>query len=94
MKNQPLIIGIAGGTGSGKTTVTRKVLDRLNPDDVVVLRQDFYYRDLTAFPGKTADEMLSLLEKRLQNEPDAELRVAAGEQAKITRIRLEKWLRS
>jgi uridine kinase len=54
-KNQPLIIGFAGGTGSGKTTVTRKVLERLNPDDVVILRQDFYYRDLSAFPGLTAD---------------------------------------
>jgi uridine kinase len=55
MKTQPLIIGIAGGTGSGKTTVTRKVLERLNPDDVVILRQDYYYRDLSAFPGLTAD---------------------------------------
>jgi uridine kinase len=57
MKNQPLIIGIAGGTGSGKTTVTKKVLERLNPDDVVILRQDYYYRDLSAFPGLTADKI-------------------------------------
>lgn len=40
--------------------------------------------------GKTAAEMLSLLEARLDNAPDVELRIAAAEQAKITRLRLEK----
>ncbi len=42
--------------------------------------------------GKTADEMLGLLRERLANEPDAELAVAAAEQAKITAIRLRKLL--
>jgi 2-oxo-4-hydroxy-4-carboxy-5-ureidoimidazoline decarboxylase len=42
--------------------------------------------------GKTAAEMLELLHERLANDPVAELRVAAGEQAKITRLRLEKLL--
>ena len=40
--------------------------------------------------GKTAAEMLRLLRARLPNEPAAELAVAAAEQAKITRLRLEK----
>lgn len=40
--------------------------------------------------GKTAAEMLALLEARMANEPDVELAVAAAEQAKITKIRLEK----
>jgi uridine kinase len=40
-----LIIGIAGGTGSGKTTVVRKIIERLNQGDVSVLPQDSYYRD-------------------------------------------------
>ena len=40
-----LIIGIAGGTGSGKTTVVRKILDKLPCDEVAVLPQDSYYRD-------------------------------------------------
>jgi 2-oxo-4-hydroxy-4-carboxy-5-ureidoimidazoline decarboxylase len=40
--------------------------------------------------GKTAAEMLALLRARLANDPAAELRVAAAEQAKITRLRLEK----
>ena len=42
--------------------------------------------------GKTADEMLSILRSRLDNDAATELRVAAEEQRKITRIRLEKLL--
>lgn len=40
--------------------------------------------------GKTASEMLALLEARLGNDPATELDVAKGEQAKITRLRLQK----
>lgn len=40
-----LIIGIAGGTGSGKTTVVRKIIERLPKGEVAVLPQDSYYRD-------------------------------------------------
>lgn len=40
--------------------------------------------------GKTAAEMLTLLHERLSNDPEVELAIAAREQAKITRIRLEK----
>lgn len=40
-----LIIGIAGGTGSGKTTVVRKILDTLPEDIVAVIPQDSYYND-------------------------------------------------
>jgi 2-oxo-4-hydroxy-4-carboxy-5-ureidoimidazoline decarboxylase len=40
--------------------------------------------------GKTAAEMLELLRARLPNDPATELRIAAGEQAKITKLRLEK----
>ena len=42
--------------------------------------------------GKSAQEMLTLLRERLKNDADKELRIAAGEQAKITKIRLEKLL--
>lgn len=40
-----LIVGIAGGTGSGKTTVVRKITGVFEKDDVVVLPQDSYYKD-------------------------------------------------
>ncbi|MBD5289126.1 MAG: uridine kinase [Bacteroides sp.] len=40
-----LIIGIAGGTGSGKTTVVRKIIEALPKGEVAVLPQDCYYKD-------------------------------------------------
>lgn len=45
-----LIIGIAGGTGSGKTTVVRKIIERLPKDEVAVLPQDSYYKDSKHIP--------------------------------------------
>lgn len=42
--------------------------------------------------GKSADEMLALITKRLQNDPETELHIAAAEQSKITALRLEKVL--
>ena len=49
---------------------------------------------LVCATGKSAGQMLGLLRERMNNPPDQELRVAAGEQGKITRIRLEKLLSS
>ncbi len=42
---RPVIIGVAGGSGSGKTTVVREIVRRLGPDDVAVVQHDSYYRD-------------------------------------------------
>jgi 2-oxo-4-hydroxy-4-carboxy-5-ureidoimidazoline decarboxylase len=50
----------------------------------------FGYIFIVCATGKTAEEMLALLRERLTNDPDREIRVAAAEQAKIARIRLEK----
>ena len=44
--------------------------------------------------GKSSDEMLAILQDRLKNDPEAELPLAAEEQRKITRLRLEKLLAS
>jgi uridine kinase len=52
-----LVIGIAGGTGSGKTTVTRKILERLDPDRVLILKHDDYYKDLPAFGGASPSQI-------------------------------------
>ena len=41
----PFIIGVAGGSGSGKTTVTRKVLETIGAEMAAVIVQDDYYRD-------------------------------------------------
>lgn len=45
-----LIIGIAGGTGSGKTTVVRKVIQSLPEGEVTVIPQDSYYKDNSHLP--------------------------------------------
>lgn len=45
-----LVIGIAGGTGSGKTTVVRRIIDSLPPAEVAVIPQDCYYRDNAHIP--------------------------------------------
>ena len=47
---QPLTIGIAGGTASGKTTVARRLVERLGTHPVALLDQDSYYRDLADLP--------------------------------------------
>lgn len=44
------IIGIAGGTGSGKTTVVRKIKERLPMEEVGVISQDSYYKDSSHIP--------------------------------------------
>nr|ACY24674.1 Udk uridine kinase [uncultured organism] len=45
--NKPFVIGVAGGSGSGKSTVTRQVLASIGPDMAAVVFQDDYYLDQT-----------------------------------------------
>jgi len=52
----------------------------------------FGYIYIVCATGKSADEMIGILHERLGNDPEKELRVAADEQRKITRLRLEKLL--
>ena len=42
---RPIVIGVAGGSGSGKSTVVRRILESLGDDQVTVLEHDRYYRD-------------------------------------------------
>lgn len=44
-KKLPLILGIAGGTGSGKTTLARAIADALGEDKMAIIKHDSYYRD-------------------------------------------------
>ena len=46
----PLVIGIAGGSGSGKTTVAQEILNRVGPERIAFLQHDSYYKDLTGLP--------------------------------------------
>jgi uridine kinase len=51
--DRPLFVAIAGGSGSGKTTIARSVVDIVGRDKVIYLQQDAYYR---AQPGLSLDE--------------------------------------
>ncbi|HHQ48997.1 MAG TPA: uridine kinase [Acidobacteria bacterium] len=46
----PLVLGVAGGTGSGKTTVTLEIARRVGPERVAVINHDRYYHDLSQLP--------------------------------------------
>ena len=48
---RPIIVGVAGGTGSGKTTIVRQILRGLDPDSVLVLQHDSYYKDRSHLPS-------------------------------------------
>jgi uridine kinase len=54
---KPLVIGIAGGTGSGKTSVANRILEQLDRNRVVVLQHDSYYKDLSKQEGGTPDKV-------------------------------------
>lgn len=47
---QPVVIGIAGGSGSGKSTVLRRIIERFGPEHIALLDHDSYYRDLAHLP--------------------------------------------
>jgi uridine kinase len=50
MMMKPIIIGVAGGSGSGKTTIVDIIMKALGNEDVVVIRHDDYYSDQTHMP--------------------------------------------
>lgn len=76
---------------SGVDSGSKELLDRLaKGNEQYEAHFGWFY--LVNASGKTGYEMLELLHSRLNNESAEEMRVAAGEQAKITRLRLHKML--
>jgi len=71
---------------SGAAERTRRRLVEANEDYLA----RFGYIFIVCATGRTGDEMLDILEARLRNDPDRELRIAGEEQRKITRLRLAK----
>ncbi len=67
---------------------TRRDLAHLNQQ----YEQEFGYIYIVCAKGKSPEEMLSILKRRMDNAPAEELRVAAAEQARITELRLKKLL--
>ena len=67
---------------------TKDELERLNRE----YEDQFGFIFIVCASGKSSEEMLSILNSRIDNDRDTELRIAAEEQRKITRLRLEKLL--
>ena len=45
MKQKPIVIGVAGGSGSGKTSVTRAIVESFAGHSILMIEQDYYYKD-------------------------------------------------
>ncbi|MUV39550.1 Uridine kinase [Lentibacillus sp. JNUCC-1] len=50
MTNKPVVIGVAGGSGSGKTSVTKSICRRFSDTTILVIEQDYYYKDQSHLP--------------------------------------------
>lgn len=79
----------AAGEQSGAQAADEATLVALR-DGNVAYEARYGHLFVVCATGKSASEMLAILEGRMHNAPDDELRLAATEQGKITRIRLEK----
>ena len=49
-RKPPLVLGIAGGSGSGKSTIAKSILEALPEGDAILLQQDHYYRSQSHLP--------------------------------------------
>ncbi|MBP2027607.1 uridine kinase [Acetoanaerobium pronyense] len=47
---KPILIGITGGTGSGKSTVVKSIIENIPPSDIAMIEQDAYYKDQSDLP--------------------------------------------
>ncbi len=50
MSSKPIIIGVSGGSGSGKTTVVNKIISGIGENKILLIQHDSYYRDLSHLP--------------------------------------------
>ncbi|MEH7074139.1 uridine kinase [Neobacillus drentensis] len=50
MMRKPVVIGVTGGSGSGKTSVTKAIYESLKDHSILVLEQDYYYKDQSELP--------------------------------------------
>jgi 2-oxo-4-hydroxy-4-carboxy-5-ureidoimidazoline decarboxylase len=81
----------AGGEQAGVNTASRQVLTALAEGNAAYEKR-FGYIFIVCASGKSAAEMLALLQARIHNEASEEMKLASAEQNKITHLRLEKLL--
>lgn len=80
--SKPLLIGITGGTGSGKSTVARAIYESLPKNNIIIIEQDSYYKDQSHIPEEArtktnydhpfafdTDLLVSHLKELLDNKP-------------------------
>ena len=60
----PFVIGVAGGTGSGKTTVVNAIVSRIGAERIAILPHDAYYRDFVDLP-------MDVLQRKNFDHPDS-----------------------
>ena len=81
----------AGHEQSGMQQASEQTLQRMMELNSAYLEK-FGFIFIVFASGKSAEQMLELIEQRIDNDADTELKLAAAEQAKITKLRLEKLL--
>lgn len=81
----------ASGEQSGVNAASEKILEQLAEGNQLYEKK-FGYIFIVCATGKRADEMLAILESRMDNAPEKEIEVAADQQMQITKIRLDKLL--
>jgi 2-oxo-4-hydroxy-4-carboxy-5-ureidoimidazoline decarboxylase len=81
----------ASGEQSGVAAASQQTLEALAKANKLY-EEKFGYIFIVCATGKSADEMLTMLQTRLQNSPEVEIEIAADEQNKITKLRIEKLL--
>ncbi|MEO2074555.1 MAG: uridine kinase [Bacillus sp. (in: firmicutes)] len=82
MMRKPVVIGVTGGSGSGKTSVTKAIYESLKDHSILVLEQDYYYKDQSELPFEERlktnydhplafdnDLLIEHIEKLLRYEP-------------------------
>jgi 2-oxo-4-hydroxy-4-carboxy-5-ureidoimidazoline decarboxylase len=81
----------ASGEQSGVNTASQKTIEALAEGNKQY-ENKFGYIFIVCATGKSAEDMLAILQSRLPNNPNEEIEIAADEQNKITKLRLEKLL--
>ena len=81
----------ASGEQSGVNAASREIIEALAEENRLY-EEKFGYIFIVCATGKSAEEMLGILQSRLPNTPEDEIEIAAEEQNKITKLRIEKLL--
>jgi uridine kinase len=56
-KSKPMLVGVCGGSGSGKTTIVNMLTDHCNPGEILVLHMDHYYKDFSLLQPHDRDRV-------------------------------------